>query len=288
MSKRVNTALIIPLVLSVFTLPLLPTAALACDVFEDCGDTPEQAGDGYVHHFDESSRVMHPVPTDSSGEGGGSSGPPEFEYRYRDRECDSVGQCFFTCEDDGEFYPELRVDRRPYGSDEDWEHSVDRICLRPEDGITQEEIETGVLEYVRVEADEPVVNIAPADSDAVVNLPVIVWCDEQESLEFDVENPVPGHLQADPEYAWEFSDGATRQGSGRAYDGTDPRDNDSYYVSNTYDTTGPEAVTLINTWNAIFTYEGIDGTETLQLDPLELREQADFNVIEYSNRLTNR
>lgn len=130
---------------------------------------------------------------------------------------------------------------------------------------------------------EPNIAINPGER-ALVNLPTVVSTNYPEGgiegtgellsldptrirVPIDIDRPgenLTGELLAEAEYTWSFEEGGTASGRGQPYTpGVDPRTNDDYYVSTTFQTTGIKNVNLDVEWTGEVT------VETLAPEPVE-------------------
>lgn len=246
---------------------------------EACRGCKTGDGTGYEHLVDKDAGTVTRLPKTSEDDG--STGEPKWAYDWRDKSCMSgeVGRtCELVCDNGQEGIP-LNVYRRAFGTSAPFEYWKE-VCVDPQDGVSRDEIEQGVYEYVRENVELPKANIQPPGGEVLVNMPVIAWSAKQQPLDFDFEQPVSGSVHAEPTWKWDFDDGAPVDGHGREYDGTDPKTNPDYYVQHTYDKTSKRTVTVTNTWDATLTIQGLDGPVQFELDPLELTDTADLAVLE--------
>jgi hypothetical protein len=188
------------------------------------------------------------------------------------------------CEEDGERAYLTTVMRRD-GGGEDWEVWPGRTneCWlgggqdqRPVP-IREVEIEISrIIEDHYKRISRPGITVEPA-TNALVNMPVIASTDDQGTVWFDITYPISGRIQATPAYEWEWSNGATNSGPGRAYDGTDPAANPGHYpVQATFGSTGGGDVSLTATWSVTLTLDGIP--PITDIEPLVYEDSADFRV----------
>jgi len=134
--------------------------------------------------------------------------------------------------------------------------------------------------YKNLAHPEILVNPSPR---ALVNLPVIVSTEDPGPQSLEFTTPLPGTIDAEPSYAWTWSDGHTSEGSGRAYtQAVSPTRNPDYYVAHTYRSSGPAGVTLTVIWRATAT---VNGAGTVPLDPIEFTAASAFDVLEARSRL---
>jgi hypothetical protein len=129
------------------------------------------------------------------------------------------------------------------------------ICLG---GATYVELGSIIDEAIQDEIGPQVPEIWLQPADALVQLPMIACTQAREPIEIELDDPVVGTVTATPTYTWTFGDGGVAHGPGRPYDGTSPRQNPGYYVTNTYRSTGPHTVELTVTWYVTFTMPGYD------------------------------
>jgi hypothetical protein len=160
-------------------------------------------------------------------------------------------------------------------------------CIGPNVSIPVGPLLAGVREELEKRAPQAAFAIQPKDM-ALVQLPVIVHAISPdgrgltESIEFDVTQPVPGHLEAHPTYEWDFGEGFSAIGVGIAYDGTSPRERPDYYVSHAYTAPGRATVTLRVLWRATFTVAGIP---PLTLEDLPRQTSQSVRVVEARSQL---
>jgi hypothetical protein len=132
------------------------------------------------------------------------------------------------------------------------------VCFGgPADTVTVAQLGVDLNEDVRDHLPTLSARAQPSPQ-AVVNLPVIVSAPVEPAPNFNVNQPVPGVVTVTSTYRWTFDDGATLIGTGRAYDGTDPRTAPGgYYLAHTYTHADAHAsATLTVTWHATFTVAG--------------------------------
>ena len=123
---------------------------------------------------------------------------------------------------------------------------------------------------------EPVITVVPA-ANALVNLPVIASTPSQGPLGFDITNPLPGRVEANPAYQWAWSNGVTSSGAGVGYDGTSPTRNPGHYpVQSTYAAGGAQSVALEVTWSITLTVPGI--APITDIEPLVYDASEGFAV----------
>ncbi|MGH8774270.1 MAG: hypothetical protein ACRDWI_03565 [Jiangellaceae bacterium] len=163
-----------------------------------------------------------------------------------------------------------------------WQYWAERglVCLANYgEPITIGDVRAEILRIIEAhfkEVAEPAITVAPAVN-AVVNLPVLASTPDQGPLGFDITNPLPGRVEATPEYHWTWSNGMTGTGPGVGYDGTSPSQNPSYYpVKSTYTNGGEGSVELIVEWSITLTVDGIP--PITDIEPLEYDATAGFAV----------
>jgi hypothetical protein len=160
-------------------------------------------------------------------------------------------------------------------------------CVGAGRSVPAADVLAGVRERLERLAPEAAFAVQPRDK-ALVNLPVIVHATSpdgralEEPIQFDVTQPVPGHLVAHPTYRWEFGGGVGAQGVGLAYDGTSPQQYPGYYVSHAYDAKGSATVALTVLWRATFTVAGL---APLALEDLPRTAARSFPVVEARSQL---
>jgi hypothetical protein len=147
------------------------------------------------------------------------------------------------------------------------------------DPIPLEDVEAEIISILEEHYEaitEPRIDVAPAVN-AVVNLPVLAATDDVGAVGFAIENPLPGRVDAEPAYAWRWSNGAHGDGPGRGYDGTDPiRQPEHYPVSTVYSRAGEHEVGLQTTWVVTLTVEGIP--PIVDIEPLVYEAAETFTV----------
>ena len=84
-----------------------------------------------------------------------------------------------------------------------------------------------------------------------IGIPVINWADGPTGIvTVNVTFPIPMTVHAKPGYTWTFGDGATADGIGNPYDGTDPLKVPGHYqVAHTYEATGAFTITVTQHWD---------------------------------------
>jgi hypothetical protein len=135
-------------------------------------------------------------------------------------------------------------------------------------------------EFRQALVEQPVITLNPSPR-ALVHLPVIASVQPLQPVGFSVTNPVPGEVAGTPSYVWDFGEGATFRGPGRAYDGTLPSQQPDYYIAHTYHTRGAKTVTLTVHWQGVFTVAGIE----IPLEPIELSYANPVEIVEARSRL---
>ncbi|AYY14937.1 hypothetical protein EF847_21850 [Actinobacteria bacterium YIM 96077] len=245
----------------------------------------DQGGVGYS--YDGETQTFYPNPSD----GGGSEHHDGVVWSVRyvvlcgfnnpERPVDEV--CVdATCESDGFFGFYAQVFRRQSAADE-WEPwpGRERVCWAYDGGepIPLEDVEAeiiSVLEEHYEAISRPEIDLAPP-ANAVVNLPVLAATEDAGSVQFAIENPLPGTVEASPEYDWNWSDGTSGTGPGRGYDGTDPISHpDHYPVRAVYSRSGEAHVDLTATWSITLTVDGIP--PITDIEPLIYDARETFTV----------
>lgn len=108
----------------------------------------------------------------------------------------------------------------------------------------------GIEEQVRRALHAPKANVNP-DPRGVVGIPVINWADGPTGVvRVNVTFPIAMTVYAKPGYTWTFGDGATADGMGNPYDGTNPLKVPGHYqVAHTYEATGAYTITVTQHWD---------------------------------------
>jgi hypothetical protein len=182
--------------------------------------------------------------------------------------------------------PAMRVWRRIPGGN--WTFSGAIWCpspATPSSFISVAEATASIEEQVRKALKAPSANINP-DPNGVVGIPVINWADGPSNVvTVNVTQPIPMTVHAKPGYTWTFGDGASADGIGNAYDGTDPITVPGHYqVAHAYDNTGSYTITVNQHWDlriepfalAGLTIDAPDqpSSRTVQIDELHNRNGA--------------
>jgi len=160
-------------------------------------------------------------------------------------------------------------------------------CVGATQSVPAAAVLAGVRESLERLAPKAAFEVQPRDW-ALVNLPIIVHATSpngrplEQPIQFDVTQPVPGHLEAYPTYQWDFGGGTSAEGVGIAYDGTSPQQNPDYYVSHAYDATGSATVTLTILWRATFIVAGLP---PFPLEDLPRTAARTFPVLEARSQL---
>lgn len=147
------------------------------------------------------------------------------------------------------------VYRKPEGApDSDYVQAADAICMGASSVVTLDQIQAAVqaqIEQFYERLGKPRITLEPQGS-ALVNLPVIASAPVYERQEFEIDNPLPGRVSAEPSYAWTWSNGETGAGPGRPYSpAVSPLDDPAYYpVSAVYGSGGTGRVSLDLEWAA--------------------------------------
>jgi hypothetical protein len=122
----------------------------------------------------------------------------------------------------------------------------------------------------------PEITVAPS-ANAVVNLPVLASTPDAGNVGFDIDNPLPGHVEASPAYTWAWSNGAASEGPGQPYDGTNPAESPAHYpVRSIFTASGTGQVQLTATWTISLSVEGIP--PITDIEPLVYTADASFAV----------
>ncbi|NDL60158.1 hypothetical protein [Phytoactinopolyspora mesophila] len=135
---------------------------------------------------------------------------------------------------------------------------------------------TTIIEEHYENIARPEIDVAPAVN-AVVNLPVLAATPDPGAVGFDIENPLPGTVDAVPSFGWQWSNGEAGSGPGRGYDGTDPvATPDHYPVRAVFTVAGEGRVELTATWTITLTVEGIP--PITDIEPLVYEASEGFTV----------
>jgi hypothetical protein len=157
----------------------------------------------------------------------------------------------------------------------------ERICRVSTvgDPIPLEDFEAEIVSIIEEHYEaiaRPRVEVAPAVN-AVVNLPVLAATDDPGTVGFDIENPLPGRVDAQPYFGWQWSNGAVGSGPGRGYDGTDPAANPQHYpVQTVFTAPGDARVGLTATWSITLIVDGI--APITDIEPLVYESAETFTV----------
>ena len=177
----------------------------------------------------------------------------------------------------------MRVWRRLPGAS--WDSTGAIYCpnpAQPSTFIPLAQATAGIEEQVRRHLHAPTANVNP-DPKGIIGIPVINWADgPTDVVTVSVTFPIPMTVHAKPAYTWTFGDGATAEGIGNPYDGTDPIKVPGHYqVAHSYDATGPYTITVTQHWDiriepfalAGLTIDAPDqpSSRTVQIDELQNR-----------------
>lgn len=266
-----------------------PTVVEATDCGTDRYGVPLPCpdGEGVGYTYDSSTRTFYP---EASGtEGTEVSGGVVWKVRYvilcglnnPDQPADVL--CVDAqCEQGGALGYSTQVFRRQSDSDpwEPWP-GRERICRVFDVGepIPLADVEDEILAVIEEHYERitrPEIEVVPAGN-AVVNLPVLASTEDVGDVGFDIENPLPGRVDAEPAYTWQWSNGAGGEGPGRGYDGTDPVAQPEHYpVRAVYSGSGDEQVVLAATWTITLTVDGIP--PITDIEPLVYEASEEFTV----------
>lgn len=222
---------------------------------------PTTSETGYVYAYDARTNSFVPVPPTAMG---GTTVGATYSYAlspacpqdgpFSDSSCAGAEQFCANTGSSGLHENVWREQVEPTPTD--W-LIVGDVCIGAlPDPVDTRQVLADVAEFERLNVPTPQPQVQPAGG-ALVNLPVVVSVRDVGPQAMAVRQPVPGRLLAVPSYSWDFDDGAVLHGAGRAYDGTNPRQSPTHYLSHTY--RQPEAtawVTLTVTWQATFTAGG--------------------------------
>lgn len=186
------------------------------------------------------------------------------------------------CEQGGSLGYHTQVFRRQNEADpwEPWP-GRERICRVYDVGepIPLEDFEDEILAIIEEHYEQitrPEIEVVPA-ANAVVNLPVLASTEDVGDVGFDIENPLPGRVDAEPGYAWQWSNGTGSDGPGQGYDGTDPIAQPEHYpVRAIYGGAGDEQVGMTATWTITLTVDGIP--PITDIEPLVYEAAEEFTV----------
>lgn len=280
------------LVLIVALFPLVPSAVSAAECGSDRYGVPIPCPDedrgGVEYIYDDRARAFHPKP--EGGQETERHGGVVWMVRYvvlcagNSPSNPAKSVCVeAACESDGYTGFYAQVFRREDAGDawEPWP-GRERVCWSyspPGDPIPLEDVEAEIIAVFEEHYEaiaRPEIELAPPAS-AVVNLPVLAATEGAESVGFDIENPLPGRVEAVPEYSWRWSDGTTSHGAGQMYDGTDPLEEPEHYpVRATFTRSGDQSVELTATWSITLTVAG--NPPITDIEPLVYEEAESFRV----------
>ncbi|WP_129664724.1 hypothetical protein [Phytoactinopolyspora endophytica] len=247
----------------------------------------DNRGVGYI--YDSESRAFYPDTPLGGGEvadGDGVVWMVRYVIRCGGNDPDLHGNQICVeamCEEDGQHGFYVQVYRRENAGDpwQTWP-GREQIChTAGEDGepIPLADVEAEVIAFLEEHYEaiaEPEIEVAPAVN-AVVNLPVIAATEDPGTVGFDIENPLPGSVEAEPSYAWSWSNGTGGQGPGRGYDGTDPLAEPGHYpVHAVYARSGQGQVDLTATWEVTLFVEG--NPPITDIEPLVYEAAETFTV----------
>lgn len=266
-----------------------PLLAAACSQYGDCPPPPPQHdGEGVGYYYDSVTQTFYP--TASNTEGSEAEGGVRWMTRYVVlcglNDADSPADDFCTeaaCETADGFGYMSQVFRRLAAADpwEPWP-GRERECRAFGDGeepIALEDVEDEIVAIIEQHYEQiarPAITLTPADN-ALVNVPVLAETPDAGAVRFEVENPLPGYVEATPEYNWAWSNGASAAGAGRVYDGTDPIAEPGHYpVRATYASSGIERVSVSAAWQIVLTVDGIP--PITDIAPLVYEAATDFPV----------
>jgi len=274
-------------IVSLTTIMATPAAADGCYYTEDCA-RPVVTSEGYSYSY--SDGQIHRTKTVNARSLSGR--PLEF---FWDEVCAGNAPAMagqgVSCAGAGLRCPpgqiQMWLSYREVGTTGTPTRDPRQRCMSPNVSIPVGQLLAGVREDLEKRAPQAAFVVQPKDK-ALVHLPVIVHAVStdgrglEEPIEFDVTQPVPGHLEAHPTYEWDFGEGFAAAGVGIAYDGTSPRESPGYYVSHAYTTTGQATVTLRVLWKATFTVAGIP---PLTLEDLPRQTSQAVRVVEARSQL---
>lgn len=176
--------------------------------------------------------------------------------------------------------------RRVDQQDATWE-LVGNTCIAGEERVEVADVERELERIVEREFQrvaKPTISLAPATV-ALVNLPVIAWTEDLDPIEVDIDQPLPGRIDASPTYRWAWSSGSDASGAGRPYDpSVSPLETPDYYVHGLRTTPGPLSVTLTVTWDGAVT---VPGLPPVPIDPLVYEATSSIDVSEARSELVD-
>lgn len=162
-----------------------------------------------------------------------------------------------------------------------WTQPAELVCRGGVQSWTVPELSRLIEpEFREALIEQPAITVNPSPR-GLVHLPVIASVEELQPVGFPVTNPVPGQVTGTPDYSWDFGEGVTFEGAGRAYDGTLPSAKPDYYIAHAYHTRGAKTVTLAVEWHGIFTVAGIQ----VPLEPIELTYPNPVEIVEARSQL---
>lgn len=286
--RRMVRSSVVAIAVAILSLGVAPQAH-ACGIGGDaCPPPPFSNEEGVGYFYSRETSTFYPKAETTEGSESEPSGPT-WMTKYI-AWCDvgdpttdaSTWACGdLVCTSDGKFGYLTMVFRR-LGASDVWElwPGRDRECrVTDEEPIALEEVEDEIVSIIEQHYEQiarPAITLTPADN-ALVNVPVLAETPDAGVIRFEVENPLPGYVEATPAYNWAWSNGASASGAGRIYDGTDPIAEPGHYpVRATYASSGIERVSLSAAWQIVFTVDGIP--PITDIAPLVYEAAADFPV----------
>ena len=153
-------------------------------------------------------------------------------------------------------------------------------CIPGEQRVDLADVEAQIRRIIEDrfrEIAEPSVEVAPPNA-GLVNVPVLAWTSDPGDVTLQIEQPLPGEVRASPSYQWQWSNGVTSTGPGRAYtSGLSPTRTPDHYVHAVFDQRGDASVTLTVTWTGDVT---VPGLPPIDIEPLIYTAPAGFTILE--------
>ena len=160
-------------------------------------------------------------------------------------------------------------------------------CIPGEQRVDLADVEAQIRRIIEDKFREiarPTIEVAPATG-ALVNVPVLAWTTDPGDVTLQIEQPLPGEVRASPSYEWQWSNGVTSAGPGRAYTSDlSPTRTPDHYVHSVFDQRGDASVTLTVTWTGDVT---VPGLPPIDIEPLVYTAPAGFTVLEARAQLVD-
>lgn len=246
---------------------------------EYCGDTH---GGSLNYYYSATDRAFYGLP----GQDRGSQHGRAYEFRYAPLCTVDYGAGLRCepqeCQVGGGPGVRMLIYRRIAGSGDRWSGPVADGCIGSANTVPLREVEQAAEEELHKALDQPRIHTQPGPR-ALIQLPVLFWTTDRGPVTLHIDEPVPGTVRAEPTYTWAFPGGHTATGTGRPYDGTDPRTDPDHYLVHTYDHTGPGAATLVVDYDATI---DVPPNPTVPLDPVTLTTTTTLHLVETTNLLS--